>query len=87
MAQTAPRDSARPARRRFRLELTGAETDRLHRLAEAEGVSAAAALREIVRERLGDAPSADDLAGGLAGSLAGPTDLASNPAHLSGFGA
>ena len=86
MSQAAPSSPGPPPRLLFRLELTESETDRLARLAEAEGISEEAALRGIVRERLNETPSADDLAGDLAGCLDGPADLASNPDHLRDFG-
>jgi predicted transcriptional regulator len=55
------------------------------------GVSTSALVREALEDRLGrekadQAGSCLDLAGDLAGALAGPADLSSNRKHLKGYG-
>ena len=63
----------------------------LDRVAKDERRSKQAVLREAIEHRLNARPkavrgSAYDLVKHLIGSLEGPSDLATNPAHMKGFG-
>ena len=60
-------------------------------LAAARGVSRSRLIRELLVRSLQSVRGAEgvsclDLAGDLAGSLAGPADLSTSPRHLRGFG-
>ncbi len=61
--------------------------EKVARVARRRGASRSEVVREALDRYLQeDAPSVVSVAGALVGRLEGPTDLASNPRHLKGFG-
>lgn len=80
---------------RFGMKLTPEQQQKIKRLAEREGTSAEEAVMALVEKALGaEAPvpqpgsfleAVQDLVGSV-GTDEDPVDLASNPAHLEGFG-
>jgi len=64
---------------------------KLERLAKDESRSKQALMREAIEQRLkarrvAGKKSAYDVIKGLVGTLDGPSDLATNPVHMKGFG-
>ena len=77
--------------RTITLKLPDQLADRLDQSAAAARTTRSAVVRAALEKSLGDEKagtgSCFDLAGDLAGSIKGlPADLATNPAHLEGFG-
>ena len=61
--------------------------DALNELARSRGASRSALVREAIESLAkGKRRSVTSVAGNLVGSVEGPTDLASNRKHLSGYG-
>jgi metal-responsive CopG/Arc/MetJ family transcriptional regulator len=61
--------------------------DALNELARSRGSSRSALVREALEALAkGKRRSVTSLAGKLVGSVDGPTDLATNPKHMSGYG-
>ena len=63
----------------------------LSEAARQRGINRSALIRELLEDALRKVSgrpevSCADLAGDLAGSLHGPTDLSTNPRHMEGFG-
>ena len=67
------------------LYLNGPMHTRLRREAEARKTTIGRLITTRLKEEF-PAPSGFDLLGGIIGSLEGPADLSTNPAHLEGYG-
>lgn len=78
--------------RTISVKLPGRLESRLRQIVVRRRSTRSAVVREALEAHLGDAPARSrdgsclDLAADLAGSLAGPPDLSSNPRRLRGYG-
>ena len=75
----------------LRIKLPKKLAAKLDRLAKSERKPATAVVREAVEHRLMSKPNIDsgsayDLVKHLVGTLEGPSDLATNPKYMKGFG-
>ncbi len=76
----------------FGMKVTPAQKRKIKTLAEREGTSAKEAVLRLVEQALSDdkleAPDGSFLSGieDFIGSIEGPSDLASNPKYMEGFG-